>query len=196
MGRQRAYDSNTVVDQAMRAFWARGYEATSISDLVEATGINRASLYAGFDDKRGLFMASLRRYDERQRRGFLDRLAQDMAPRAAILAAFDAARTAPDAGQPGGCLLVNTALEVSPHDAEIRDFVQEALAGVELFFRDRIRAAQATGTTPRPRRRPFWGCFWGCGFSCARVPPPMPPRRRSHLRPGCCSTENFLGQME
>jgi TetR/AcrR family transcriptional repressor of nem operon len=146
MGRQRAYDSNTVVDQAMRAFWARGYEATSISDLVEATGINRASLYAGFDDKRGLFMASLRRYDERQRRGFLDRLAQDMAPRAAILAAFDAARTAPDAGQPGGCLLVNTALEVSPHDAEIRDFVQEALAGVELFFRDRIRAAQATGT--------------------------------------------------
>jgi len=146
MGRQRAYDSDRVIDKAIHAFWTRGFEATSINDLVAATGVNRASLYAGFEDKRGLFLASLARYDDRQRRGFLDRLARDLPPRDAILAAFEAAATPPASGRPGGCLLVNTALEMAPHDAEIRDLVTAALAGVEAFFRERIEAAQSTGT--------------------------------------------------
>ncbi|PKQ13499.1 MAG: TetR family transcriptional regulator [Alphaproteobacteria bacterium HGW-Alphaproteobacteria-1] len=146
MGRPRSFNPDKVVDNAIAAFWARGFEATSINDLVAATGVNRASLYAGFEDKRGLFLASLSRYDDRQRRGFLERLARDLPPRDAILAAFDAAATPPAAGQPGGCLLVNTALELAPHDAEINDLVTAAFEGVETFFCDRIEAAQATGT--------------------------------------------------
>ncbi|MBE0452704.1 MAG: TetR/AcrR family transcriptional regulator [Roseovarius sp.] len=149
MGRQRIYEPDKVVDSAIAAFWARGFEATSINDLVAATGVNRASLYAGFEDKRGLFLASITRYDDRQRRGFLERLARDLPPRDAILAAFDAAATPPAPGQPGGCLLVNTALELAPHDAEIRDLVQDAFAGVQAFFRGRIEAAQATGAIPQ-----------------------------------------------
>jgi TetR/AcrR family transcriptional repressor of nem operon len=146
MGRPRSFNPEKVVDSAIAAFWARGYEATSINDLVAATGINRASLYAGFEDKRGLFLASLSRYDDRQRRGFLERLARDLPPRDAILAAFDAAATPPAANQPGGCLLVNTALELAPHDTEIRDMVTAAFEGVEAFFCNRIEAAQAAGT--------------------------------------------------
>ncbi|MBC7133131.1 MAG: TetR/AcrR family transcriptional regulator [Roseovarius sp.] len=146
MGRPRSFNPDEVVETAMAAFWAKGYEATSIADLVAATGVNRASLYAGFEDKRGLFLASLNRYDERQRRGFLARLARELPPRDAILAAFEVAATPPAPGQPGGCLLVNTALELAPHDSDIRDLVQTALAGVEAFFRDRILAAQAEGT--------------------------------------------------
>ncbi|WP_210877756.1 TetR/AcrR family transcriptional regulator [Roseovarius autotrophicus] len=149
MGRQRIYEPDKVVDSAIAAFWARGFEATSINDLVAATGVNRASLYAGFEDKRGLFLASITRYDDRQRRGFLERLARDLPPRDAILAAFDAAATPPAPGQPGGCLLVNTALELAPHDAEIRDLVQDAFAGVQAFFRGRIEAGQATGAIPQ-----------------------------------------------
>jgi TetR/AcrR family transcriptional repressor of nem operon len=124
MGRPRSFNPDKVVDNAIAAFWARGYEATSINDLVAATGVNRASLYAGFEDKRGLFLA----------------------PRDAILAAFDAAATPPAPDQPGGCLLVNTALELAPHDTEIRDLVTAAFEGVEAFFCDRIEAAQAAGT--------------------------------------------------
>jgi AcrR family transcriptional regulator len=55
MGRHREYNVDQVIDAALHAFWARGFGATSISDLVDVTGINRASLYSVFKDKRGLF---------------------------------------------------------------------------------------------------------------------------------------------
>jgi len=146
MGRQRAYDVDQVIDAALHAFWARGFEATSISDLVDVTGVNRASLYAGFGDKRGLFLACLQRYEARQREGTLARLAREMEPRAAILATFDIARApAGDCGL-AGCFMINTALELSPHDPDIRDLVQQSFGRVEAFLRERITAAQAAGT--------------------------------------------------
>ncbi|MDZ7810638.1 MAG: TetR family transcriptional regulator C-terminal domain-containing protein [Arhodomonas sp.] len=103
-----------------------------------------AACYAGFGDKRGLFLESLRRYDRRQREEFLARLAERHTPREAILAAFDAAAHGAQ-GAPGGCLLVNTALEVSPHDAQVRELVNSALAAVRGFFRDMVRQGQQAG---------------------------------------------------
>src|ERR1700738_3778032 len=58
----KQFDRDEVLDRAMAAFWTRGYEATSIDDLVEATGINRGSLYGTFGDKRRLFLSALHRY--------------------------------------------------------------------------------------------------------------------------------------
>ena len=58
----KQFDRYEVLDRAMAAFWTRGYEATSIDDLVEATGINRGSLYGTFGDKRRLFLMALDRY--------------------------------------------------------------------------------------------------------------------------------------
>ena len=140
---KKQYDETKVLDRAMHAFWARGYSATSVGDLVQATGINRASLYAAYDGKGGLFAACLRRYDAEHRQKFLDDISAAYPPRAAIMAAF---RSAAEPGKtPGGCLLVNTALEVSPHDPEIRALVNDSLGAVETFFRDNIAAAQSTG---------------------------------------------------
>ena len=85
---EKQYDETDVLERAMKAFWARGYEATSINDLVAATGINRGSLYAGFTDKRGLFMRALDHYDREHRQAFLSALQRNYAPRDAILAAF------------------------------------------------------------------------------------------------------------
>ena len=129
----------------MRQFWAHGYEASAISDLVTATGLNRASLYAEFGDKRALFLETVRRYDQRHRETFLARLARDNPPREAILAAFTAAAHGVE-DAPGGCLLVNTALEVAPHDPETQALVNAALDAVRDFFRARIEAAQVEGT--------------------------------------------------
>ena len=144
---QRKYNTVNVLDRAMQAFWARGYEATSISDLVQATGMNRASLYGAFGDKRGLFVESLRHYDRVHREAFLERVADGNAPREAILAAFEgAARQNGSSAFPTGCLLVNTALEVSPHDPEVRALVNQSLAAVELFFQKMIKDGQADGT--------------------------------------------------
>ena len=49
----RQFDESEVLEKAMRAFWAHGFEATSLRDLVDCTGLNRGSIYAAFGDKRG-----------------------------------------------------------------------------------------------------------------------------------------------
>jgi TetR/AcrR family transcriptional repressor of nem operon len=146
----KQYDRTGVLEKATLAFWRRGYEATSISDLVAQTGLNRGSLYEAFDGKRGLFVECLAHYDSRHRLDFLDEVSKDKGPREAILAVFEAAaRTAQETGLPPGCLLVNSALEVSPHDPEIRAIVNRSLAEVEAFFRDHLVAAQTEGSVSR-----------------------------------------------
>jgi len=114
---EKQFDSDDALMRAMEAFWGRGYEATSMQDLVSCMGINRGSLYATFGDKRALFLAALRRYDAHYRQDWLSALRQANGPKATILAAFDDAVEAA-LGRKGrrGCFLVNTALELSPHD--------------------------------------------------------------------------------
>ncbi len=149
---EKAYNETEVLERAMRAFWARGYEATSIADLVAATGINRGSIYAAFTNKQTLFMAALRHYDQVHRAEFLDHVGRRHEQRDAIFAAFEsAASQTGDEETPGGCLLVNTALELSPHDPDTRTFVDSSLEEVENFFFDRIEAAQRQGTIPGRR---------------------------------------------
>src|ERR1035438_3896735 len=62
MGRPREFDTDAGLEKAMRLFWAKGYEGTSVADLTEALGISRPSLYAAFGDKQSLFRAALERY--------------------------------------------------------------------------------------------------------------------------------------
>ena len=143
---EKQFDHDAALAKAMGAFWARGYEATSVQDLVDCMGINRGSLYATFGDKRSLFVEALRRYDAVYRKEWISQLVKSMGPRAAIDAAFDAAISAVlDAGSNDGCLLVNTALELSPHDEEISAIVDHGLAEMEAFFRDMIEQGQAAG---------------------------------------------------
>lgn len=142
----KSFDTDAALGKAMEAFWAHGYEATSIQDLVACMGIQRGSLYAAFGDKRSLFLQALRRYDHLHRRSWTDRLASATSGRAAILAAFEGVIAAVlDEQRSEGCLLVNTALELSPHDAEIAAIVADALREVEGFFRVQIERGQAGG---------------------------------------------------
>lgn len=143
---EKAYNETDVLERAMRAFWARGYAATSMNDLVEATGINRGSIYAAYTNKHGLFMAALRRYDKVHRAGYLEQVAANHDPKEAIISAFEgAARSTEELGHPSGCLLVNTALELSPHDPDSRNFVNNSLSEVEGFFFSKIEAAKREG---------------------------------------------------
>src|SRR5690606_8821359 len=62
MARPRTFEEEQALEAAMRAFWRRGYEATSTQDLCAATGLGRSSVYNAFDSKRELFTRALRRY--------------------------------------------------------------------------------------------------------------------------------------
>ena len=143
MPRPKAYDATEVLERAMRAFWAHGYEGNFMSDLVDATGINRGSLYTAYADKHALFMESLRYFDQVYRADFLNPIAQHHTGRDAIVAAFKGVCALPEEGEtPGGFLLVNTALELSPHDSEVRNFIDGCLSEVEGFFYEQLESAK------------------------------------------------------
>lgn len=142
----RRHDPVEFLDRAMRAFWEHGYEGTSVQHLVDATGVQRGSIYAAYEGKRALFLAALGHYDLHYRDAFLRRAALRRGPREAILAAFEMAAAGDGSdGLPGGCLLVNSAVEMSPDDAELAQVVHGGLEHVETFFLDRVRRAQASG---------------------------------------------------
>ncbi len=146
---EKQFDTDEALAKAMDAFWARGYEATSVQDLVACMGINRGSLYATFGDKRQLFIQALRRYDAQHREAWVAALEKRRSPRRAILGAFEGAISAVlKTGSRDGCLLVNTALELSPHDEEIAGIVGHGLAEMEAFFRAKIEEGQAMGEVP------------------------------------------------
>ena len=62
MARPREFDIDEALDAAMGVFWERGYEATSMVNLMDATGLHKGSIYKAFEDKHDLFLQALRRY--------------------------------------------------------------------------------------------------------------------------------------
>ena len=131
----------------MKAFWKRGYEATSLNDLLDCMEIQRASLYNAFGDKHSLFLETLRRYDVVCRRADVARRMQLPSPRQAILGLFqDAVTEVVKHGSRNGCFLINAALELAPHDPEVGKIVSEAFIHMEQkFFRKMIEKGRAMG---------------------------------------------------
>lgn len=142
---EKTFNVDEVLDKAMHLFWSRGYEATSMQDLVDGTGVNRGSLYATYSDKHALFVAALRRYDEKMRRELLASLEARYGPREAIRQLFMAfASNASDQGGNRGCFMTNTALELAAHDAEVAKIVARAQEETEAFFARMIRKGKAS----------------------------------------------------
>jgi TetR/AcrR family transcriptional repressor of nem operon len=150
MGRLRAFDEDKAVDAAVDCFWSRGYEASSVRDLAERMGIGGASLYNAFGDKRALFVRALERYADRASRHRIARLERLDRPREAIAAFFAEIieRSLADRDRKG-CLLVNSALDVAPHDADIARVVAGYLDEIRAFFMRTIVKAQASSRMSR-----------------------------------------------
>lgn len=136
----------------MHRFWRHGYAATSVRDLGAAMGLGPASLYNAFGGKRALFARALDRYLDGTVRERIARLEATLPPREAIAAFLREAveRSLRDRDR-RGCLLVNSALEVAPHDPGLGAVIAERLGELEAFLRRSIRAAQRAGTIARER---------------------------------------------
>ncbi|HWK72487.1 MAG TPA: TetR/AcrR family transcriptional regulator [Burkholderiaceae bacterium] len=149
MARPREFDEEAVLDKAVQCFWNQGYEATSVRDLINETGLTGASLYNAFGDKRALYQRALDHYVSRtvaQRIQNCDVLP----PREAIGAFFaDIVQRSLSDPQHKGCMLVNSALELAPHDPEFQKIVAGVLKQIERFFFEHARAGQADGSISR-----------------------------------------------
>ncbi len=146
MARPQEFDRDQVVDRAVEVFWRKGFEATSIRELVEATGLNRGSLYNTFGDKAGLFEAALERYMAGAPPQHVLAAAETGPPRQVIgeffarLVELGASDT-----QRRGCLMTNPAAELAARDERVAAQVAEAMQGLEEALFRLIERGQETG---------------------------------------------------
>lgn len=144
-GRPRAFDQEQALEQALRVFWQKGYEGTSLSDLTEALGINRPSLYAAFGNKENLFRQALKRYgsgpaaymgevmQEPTARGFVEKLL------------LRSAELLSDPACPNGCMVVQGALACSDESQAIRQELADCRLAYQARIQQRLQRAQQEG---------------------------------------------------
>lgn len=147
MARPREFDETVVLDAAIMCFWSRGYEATSVRDLASSMGMTGASLYNAFGDKRALYRKSLERYVAQSFGARVERLEHRVPPRQAITAFFDEIITRSlEDRERKGCMLINSAVELAPHDKRFGRVIADVLMEIEAFFVRCVKAGQRDGT--------------------------------------------------
>jgi len=142
------FDPEAALDKAMRVFWERGYEAASLTDLTQAMGINRPSLYATFGNKEELFRKVLDRYSAETTSYFREALREPNARAAVEKLLLSAAEALLTPGEPHGCLLVQGALVCGAESEAVRGELQERRASAEAQIRERLERARAEGDLP------------------------------------------------
>lgn len=150
-GRPRSFDERDAMEKATRVFRSKGYDGATIDDLVAGMGVGRPTLYSVFGDKRTIFLRALRGYAEAKGALAAKALFSPQTLRGS-LAAFlrQAVESATEEGSAPGCLLVCIAPLVD--DAEVRQFLHDAVAGgvalVERRFSDAISAGEIPADFP------------------------------------------------
>jgi len=143
---EKSFREEDAIHDAMMLFWEKGYESTSIADLLTGLGINRGSLYNAFGGKKELFIKTLTKYDKEIRHTSLAKLESLDDPVKAIEMLFDnAVSEAVIDKQKKGCFLVNTASEIPAHDQDVVEITRQGMNEFVAFFRRCIEVGQARG---------------------------------------------------
>ncbi|MFI9582232.1 TetR/AcrR family transcriptional regulator [Streptomyces sp. NPDC052236] len=153
MARTKEFDPDAALQSALELFWRRGYEATSMADLVEHLGIGRASIYATFGNKHQLYLKALDRYGESRDPRMLGDLSQPGPALPAVRAVVRhfAAESTTEEVRLTGCFVTNTAAELGPHDTEAARRVELSWEHVETLLHSALVRAQAQGELPETR---------------------------------------------
>jgi TetR/AcrR family transcriptional repressor of nem operon len=145
MARPPEFDRTKTLEAAMKLFWARGYSATSLPDLLAVMGIARSSFYASFGNKRDLFAQCLELFGDRTL-AIVEADAKRLPPKDLPRAFF--AATVLDVSQrrvKQGCMLVNTVLELADVDPELNQLAARKLSAIETAFASAFALAQGNG---------------------------------------------------
>ena len=145
-GRPREFDPADAIDAAGKVFWNQGYHATSIDDLCEATGLLRGSLYSAFGDKKGMLLAAIDRYAEKNLARLAESLSSSEPSREGLRSALlYYTRTATVLGDRHGCLVTNATLEMLPDDPDIEERVERIFRRMTSLLSATVIRGQAAG---------------------------------------------------
>lgn len=145
MARSKEFDPEVALERAMNLFWERGYEKASLQDLVVHMKVGRRSLYDTFGDKHTLFLRSLSRYIARQEASGRE-LADTAADARSAIHALLKISEIDGAIDVRGCLVVNSATEVSPEDTAITRDVDRHFVVVRQLLTELLRQGRRDGS--------------------------------------------------
>jgi AcrR family transcriptional regulator len=148
VGRPRGFDTDQALERALKVFWRKGYEGSTLPDLTHAMGINRPSLYAAFGNKEALFRKVMDRYAEGPAAYVRQALAEPTARRVAERLLLGAVDLVTNPRNPGGCLAVHGALACGDEAQSIRRELISRRSKREATLRQRLRKAKSEGDLP------------------------------------------------
>jgi len=141
VGPNKQFDKDQVLMKAMNVFWEKGYEATSMQDLVSSMGINRASMYQTYGNKYALFVSTIDCY-VKMTFGMIDSaLSQSGSPLDNLSKLFKLMIEHSLTGKQQGCLINNTAVEIAPHDPEISKTLRQFWKKMDKIIEHQLQNA-------------------------------------------------------
>lgn len=169
MARTKEFDEDAVLLKAMRLFWEQGYEKTSMMDLVSHMGVHKKSMYDTFGDKHSLYLKALKRYSEMIDKSVKRIINDTISAEEAIRLLLESAIIRNEDEFPKGCLMVNTAVELAPHDSESRAWVNQSLTNFEQSIRELIEAGQQSGEFDKTLNAESLSYYFNNAFTGLRV---------------------------
>ena len=148
-GRPREFDLDAALDAALGVFWRNGYEGASLSELTEAMGISRPSLYAAFGNKEGLFRRALDRYSERATMAYSPCHAMKTAREFIECVLRTSVDGTTQCSKLTGCFLIQGAISCGAEAEALRREVAERRAGTGAMLLERFARAAADGELPK-----------------------------------------------
>ena len=146
MGRPREFDEKEVLSKAMRVFWLKGYEATSMTDLMGAMQLHKGSIYKAFGDKHNLFYLSLKAYMDQGREAAMQMMEGATSPREAVGMFMNMSlRQCACGDQVKGCFMINSIVELGPHDEQIRELIARFMESMRDKLVSTIVSGQKMG---------------------------------------------------
>ena len=146
MPRTKSFTHSEVLEKAVEVFWAKGYNGTSMQDIVDHLGLSRSSIYDTFGDKHGLFVKAFEHYREQNAR----HLDEFLSTRPNVVDGIrellkSSVQRSCNAVQCKGCFIVNTTAELASDDTEMHQMLKKNQSHFELIFLSHLERAERAG---------------------------------------------------
>ncbi|WP_088041937.1 TetR/AcrR family transcriptional regulator [Bacillus sp. EAC] len=148
MARHKEYDEKEVLQKATELFRYQGYEKTSLQDLVSHMGIHRRSLYDTFGDKHTLFIKALEHYDHKMKKKMDIQVKNSSTVKDAIRSILEMT-IYQDNEKSVGCLTINSAVELTLHDQEVAEKIEQNFSKTEKIILELLLRGHDSGEIPK-----------------------------------------------